>query len=107
VFIILYNHHLPNISELENQVPKLRFKILLIIGQSTAEMVKVLQYYIVLRRKRTPINLSTIDHGVFAHQHPFCANLCDLNKSALLVDKKCIYLDRNKRNKYSANLVHT
>jgi len=71
-----------------------------------------------VRRERTPINLSTtIDHGVFAHQHPFCANLCDLNKSALLVDKMCIYLDINKRKKYltwgvgkheaPGNLVHT
>jgi len=37
------NHYLPTISELKNQVPKLRFKILLIIQQSIAEMVKGLQ----------------------------------------------------------------
>jgi hypothetical protein len=42
VFIILYNHYLLKISELKNQMPKLRFKILLIIPQSTVEMVKVL-----------------------------------------------------------------
>ncbi len=58
-------------------------------------------------KEKNTNNFATIDHGVFAHQHPFCANLCDLNKSALLVDKMCIYLDWNKRNKYSANLVHT
>jgi hypothetical protein len=37
----LYNHYLLKISELENQLPKLRFQ--LIIWQFVAKMVKVLQ----------------------------------------------------------------
>jgi hypothetical protein len=43
LFITSANHYLPTISELKNQMPKLRFKTLLIIRQSIAEMVKVLQ----------------------------------------------------------------
>jgi len=36
MFIIIYNHYLLKISELKNQVPKLRFKIYLVIQQFVA-----------------------------------------------------------------------
>jgi hypothetical protein len=45
LFIILYNHYLLKIAELENQVLKLRFKFKLIIWQFVAEIVKVLWYF--------------------------------------------------------------
>jgi len=37
MFIIFYNHYMLKISELKNQMPKLRFKIWLIIGQFDAK----------------------------------------------------------------------
>jgi hypothetical protein len=41
--IILYHHLLAKNLKLKNQVPKLRFKIYLIMWQFVAEIVQVLQ----------------------------------------------------------------
>jgi hypothetical protein len=43
-YIILYNHYMLKIIKLRNQVPKLKFKILLIIQHSIIEILKVLRY---------------------------------------------------------------
>jgi hypothetical protein len=43
IFISLYKHYVSKISELKNQLPKLRFEILLIIQQFVAESIQVLQ----------------------------------------------------------------
>jgi hypothetical protein len=45
IFIILYKHYVSNFSGLKNELPKLRFEILLIIQQFVAESI---QYYVTL-----------------------------------------------------------
>jgi len=58
MFIILYNHYQPKISEIKNQGLKLRFGIEIIIQQFVVKMIKVLQYLeVLLVWKESPVLL--------------------------------------------------
>jgi hypothetical protein len=52
---IVYNHYLLKISELKNQLLKLRFEVKSIIQQFVAKSIGVLQYAFIKQRKSSKL----------------------------------------------------